>query len=254
MSNSEKIRQSTKQFYNDVSAKFSQTRSHFWPGFDFIRKYYKGKGKGKVLDFGCGNGRLVEFLETFAERSDREASRSDRYKQLRRNYSGVDISEKLVEIARKKYPDYDFQVVRDETKLPFGDSQFDFVFSIAVFHHFNPKMAEASLAELERILKPGGIMILSVWYLWKWKYIKYLFKYVPKYLLPFQADLPFKNNEGKTHLRYCYFWTAVKLKRLAKSQGFDILESGFTFDKKSRKRNIYLVLRKEASSKQVLNI
>lgn len=240
--NNEKIRYNTKSFYDNVSEKFSQTRSHFWPGFDFIRKYYKGKGK--VLDFGCGNGRLVEFLESDVRGNVSDHVKMDHGTSLKNNYVGVDISEKMVETACQKYPDYNFQTIEDERKLSFEDGQFDFIFSIAVFHHFNPKMAKESLREFKRILKKDGVVIISVWHLWRWKYLKYILKYIPKYVSLLEIDLPFQDNEGNTHLRYCHFWTRRQLERLVQYQGFNVLESGWTRDQAGKKRNIYLVLRK----------
>ena len=59
--------------------------------------------KGKVLDAGCGTGRLSEWFD---------------------DYVGVDFSPDLLEIAKEDYPDKKF-IKADLKKLPFGKDEFD---------------------------------------------------------------------------------------------------------------------------------
>ena len=88
-----KIKQAIKKFYNNQAEKFSQTRNKHWPEFNYIfkeiEKLLTQKDKIKILDLWCGDWRLYWFLaENFSNRID---------------YVGVDISEKLIQIAIKKY-------------------------------------------------------------------------------------------------------------------------------------------------------
>lgn len=98
------------------------------------------KGK-KVLDVGCGTGRLIRFMiESGAE------------------VSGVDISEGMLKIARKNFPEIEFFKTEVEN-LPFEDNSFDLVVAVFVIVHL--KDLNGFFSEVYRILKDGGIFILT---------------------------------------------------------------------------------------------
>lgn len=228
---SDKIRHDITQFYDTVAPQFSQTRGYWWQGFQFIKKYLKGEER--ILDFGCGNGRLVEYLKTECP---------GKY-----DYVGTDISSHLVVLAQQQHPEHRFVALTDERTLPFGDASFDLIFSIAVYHHFTPEMMIESLRELKRVLRPGGTIIISVWYLWNKKYLPLLVQEVCRGSFSLSASVPFSytDTQGKqTRMRSCYWWTKSRLERLATRAGFRVVESGYTFDKKMKKRNIYIVIKK----------
>lgn len=69
---------------------------------------------------------------------------------------GVDFSEKMLEIARKKHPDIEF-LEADCTKLPFNNESFDLC--VISFGLRNIEEMEKALKEIYRVLKPGGIFI-----------------------------------------------------------------------------------------------
>lgn len=232
MKETDHIRRDTRQFYNNVADKFSQTRRHWWVELNFIRKYLKREGK--LLDFGCGNGRLLEFLN----------SKEIRPKTSELEYLGLDISEKLIAHAKAKHPNQHFEVIEKESSLPVETGSMDIITSIAVFHHFNPSMAKEALQEFQRVLKKDGILVITSWYLWNKQYIGFWLKNVLKGKFSLGAPITFKDNDQGTYYRYCYWWTKSKLERLAKQTGFEILETGYTVDSRGRKRNIYLVLKK----------
>ncbi|MFA5994708.1 MAG: methionine biosynthesis protein MetW, partial [Parcubacteria group bacterium] len=73
--------------YDQMAEKFSGTRSFFWPDLDFIKNYIKEGDR--VLDFGCGNGRLLEILQ-----------------EKKMQYYGVDVSQRLIALAQAKYPQW----------------------------------------------------------------------------------------------------------------------------------------------------
>lgn len=71
----------------------------------------------KILDFGCGKGDFHQFLK------DRE---------IRADYTGVDINERLISLAQQKYPECSFRIFdieRDELK-----EDFDYIFLCGVFN------------------------------------------------------------------------------------------------------------------------
>jgi ubiquinone/menaquinone biosynthesis C-methylase UbiE len=226
----EYIRKGLREFYDEIAENFSSTRKYWWRDLNFIRKYLKSEGK--VLDFGCGNGRLVDFL-----------------KETNLEYVGVDASEKLIEIAKREYPKESFLQIENEKALPFKDAEFDMVFSIAVFHHFTPKMTDNALREIKRVLKKDGILILTIWNLWNIKHLKFLFKSFLRGNFNLSAKVSFKYR-NETKWRFCYWWTKEKIVRKMKNFKFKVIDCGYTFGqskktKKEFKRNIFVVAGKE---------
>lgn len=218
------IRLASKMFYDSAAWSFSQTREYCWDDLNFTKEYVKNQDK--ILDFGCGNGRLSEL-----------------FKEKKYEYTGADISRGLLKIAKEKHPDKKFVLINKENKLPFEDGSFDKIFSIAVFHHFNPEMAEQALGELKRVLRFKGKLVLTAWYLWSTKYKKEFLEKKSKGENDLMIDLTFKDSK-KTYYRPCYFWKKGDLDKIVKKTGFKIKESGFTFGKKGEKRNLFLICEK----------
>ncbi|WP_043848830.1 class I SAM-dependent methyltransferase [Amycolatopsis keratiniphila] len=98
----------------------------------------------RILDAGCGAGPLFEALR------DRGAI-----------VTGVDSSAKMLELARKRLGDDAELRIADISKpLPFPDGAFDDVIAALVLHYLEDWTAP--LAEIRRVLKPGGRLIMAV--------------------------------------------------------------------------------------------
>jgi SAM-dependent methyltransferase len=95
-----------------------------------------------ALDVGCGPGLTDAFLVDDFE-----------------SVVGVDVSQQMVERARKSNPASRY-VVYDGRRLPFEDGSFDLSFAICVLHHVEPKERLAFAEELVRITRPGGLIAL----------------------------------------------------------------------------------------------
>ena len=140
----------TRQDYNAIASQFSSTRRFVWKGMEPLYDY--ALSGEKVLDLGCGNGRLLQI-----------------FKEIDIDYTGVDSSEKLVEIARKNYPNAKFEVA-DALCLPFPSNYFDKIYSVAVLHHIPSEELRLRFLEgIKKILKPDGMLILTVWDLRQWR-------------------------------------------------------------------------------------
>jgi len=75
-------------------------------------------------------------------------------------YTGIDLSPGIIELAKTSYPGIEFHVA-DVEHMPFDDASFDAVVCNFGLGHFpNP---EASVTECVRTLKPGGRIALSWW-------------------------------------------------------------------------------------------
>jgi len=209
----DKILKDIERGYDQMAEKFSGTRKYFWKDFEFIL-YYTKQGD-KLLDFGCGNGRLLEML-----------------KDKKIDYVGVDISQRLIDIAKEKYAKerVNFQKISSSPTLPFPDNFFNQVVSISVFHHFPKKYARIIAKEIYRVIKPEGIVIISVWNLWQKKYWKYWLN--PKNIWKKNIMIPFKNNQGEIFERFHYMFSKRKLGNIFREAGFKI-EKKFILNKKN---------------------
>jgi len=101
-----------------------------------------------VLDVGCGTG-------TFAlDAAARVPSAA---------ISGIDASPEMIDRARlkaaKKGSGVEFQVAAIEN-LPFADATFDLATSSLMLHHLSSDLKRQGLAEVRRVLKPGGRFVL----------------------------------------------------------------------------------------------
>ncbi len=90
----------------------------------------------KVADIGCGSGAFTELLAARGYRT-----------------TGLDISPKLIELARRKFPAIEF-VEGDAEHLPFEAGSCDGILLSGLIHHFPDQRRLA--AEVFRVLKPGG--------------------------------------------------------------------------------------------------
>jgi len=98
----------------------------------------------RVLDIGCGGGEQAEMLAVSGVSE----------------VTAIDASPYMVAHARQKYPHIPFEVKAAEN-TGYEDAEFDAVCLSFVFHEIPPKFAELAIAEMHRILKPGGELIIA---------------------------------------------------------------------------------------------
>ena len=211
-----KILAEVKNSYSTIHNEFSDTRHYTWKEFDYFKPYlFEG---AEIVDLGCGNGRLVNFLDQYFL--------GNTFK-----YLGIDNNEQLLVKAHQLFPRNVF-LPGDQLEIPIDDTQVDILFNIAAFHHIpSRELREQALLEMNRILKPGGILILSVWNLWQKKYWRQNLKAWFKYLISFghhdpnDLYIPWKNGQGHTLTkRYYHNFLPSELNRLIKLSGFTVIE------------------------------
>jgi demethylmenaquinone methyltransferase/2-methoxy-6-polyprenyl-1,4-benzoquinol methylase/phosphoethanolamine N-methyltransferase len=109
----------------------------------FIRLAAPAHGE-KVLDVGCGTGTLALALKSRVGTGE---------------VHGIDASPEMIEVAKGKAAkagaDIDFQVALIEA-IPFPDATFDLATSSLMLHHLPDDLKRTGLAEIQRVLKPGG--------------------------------------------------------------------------------------------------
>ena len=71
----------------------------------------------------------------------------------------MDVSKNSLDIAKSKYPEFDYNVY-DGHRLPFEDGSLDVTIAICVFHHVPPDQWQGLANEMLRVLRQGGISIV----------------------------------------------------------------------------------------------
>lgn len=108
----------------------------------FMEHYLGPHGSLRILDLGCGTGRNLELLEQFGDAV------------------GVEPPGPGLDQVRAMGIGEDRIVSGDATNIPFPDGTFDLVTAFDVLEHLDDDAA--GLAEIHRVLKPAGMLLLTV--------------------------------------------------------------------------------------------
>ncbi|MEK7131230.1 MAG: class I SAM-dependent methyltransferase [Patescibacteria group bacterium] len=198
----------TREDYNRIAKYFDSTRNN--AGELEIFKPFIKNGQN-ILDWGCGNGRLIFLLK------DKEV-----------NYFGTDQSDELLKIARKNFK----QEIKSgwakffstaAKKKKFSEDFFDIVFMIASFHHLPDKESRMELlADVYKQLKPKGKLIITVWNLasdWAKSKLKKDWTKIREN----DVLVPWKNPDGEVLAnRYYHHFSKQELSGLLEESGFKI--------------------------------
>ena len=116
-----------------------------------LRKALTGRSAGgqdaaRLLDVGCGTGRFLREVKA-------------NYPRL--HVTGLDLSPHYLSAAwRELAPWSRARFVEGAAEaLPFSDAEFDAVTCIYLFHELPPRIRRAAVAEIRRVLRPGGSLI-----------------------------------------------------------------------------------------------
>jgi len=146
--------------------------------------------KGRILDIGCGAYPFFLFNTSFSEKygldkavqkGDFNASQKDR-------------------IHLKRYD------IEQEDILPFDNGYFDVMTMLAVFEHIEPKRVVSLLKEIQRVLKPDGMFIMTTPASWTDTLLKFMAK------LRLVSPVEIEEHKGT--------YTAQKIASMLKAGGF----------------------------------
>ena len=135
--------QQNSSFFNRGAKRYDNFLLQFW-----MRRFHTPtlqelhlNQSTNILDISCGTGELLKTLQGKAE------------------LYGIDISEEMLTVARKKLEPKVHLQKADVHNLPFQDHFFDYVITTEAFHHYynQPK----ALQEMIRITKNGGKVIVT---------------------------------------------------------------------------------------------
>jgi SAM-dependent methyltransferase len=98
--------------------------------------------EAEVLDVGCGTGRWLR-----------------RYEELGYHATGIDSTASMLRVARQLKTNAPL-VLGEAYRLPFPNARFDLVSDITVVQHISASLQPQALAEIVRVIRPGGRLIL----------------------------------------------------------------------------------------------
>ncbi|NYZ75212.1 class I SAM-dependent methyltransferase [Candidatus Micrarchaeota archaeon] len=193
--------------FDEIAEEWNEYRKRPSHALSLLLEYVTG-GEAAV-DAGCGNCRNSIAI---AEKFDKVFA--------------FDASKKMVDsaFAAVKARGLEGRIIISQAKLPqmpLDDSFADAVFLVAVLHHLKtPEDRLDALNEANRVLKPGGRLLLTVW---------------NKRLGLEKKDalIAWRKKDGSTVQRYYYFFSEDELKELAEKAGFRVID--FFFEKSGRK-------------------
>ena len=183
--------------YQKIAQNFSDKRYNQWSWItEFINEANKYPHRKNVLDVGCGNGRNMEGW-------------------INASVYGLDKCREFIKMCIQKDKDV---VEADMTAIPFQKDFFDFIISVASFHHLSTEVRRVeALSEMRRVIKPNGKLLLSVWSRKqppKTKQAKTINKYGDIYVE--------YNDKGNKYDRYYHIFKLEKLQQLFKATGWKV--------------------------------
>ena len=99
-----------------------------------------------ILDFGCSSGRVIRVLKAY---------------NAAYNCYGCDPNGEAIGWAQQNLPGIDFRISPLRPPLSYAPGHFDLLFAISIWSHMNQKSARGWLAEMRRIVKAGGLFLLT---------------------------------------------------------------------------------------------
>lgn len=103
-------------------------------------------GCERVLDFGCGCGRTLLWFREMASGT---------------RFYGTDIDAEAIAWCQGNLPFATFGVNQPLPPLSYPDEHFDLVYALSVFTHLSEEQQHRWIDELHRVLRPGGIALLT---------------------------------------------------------------------------------------------
>jgi len=110
-------------------------------------KRFTSTDNKKVLDWGCGPGRIIRHLpDVMGDNCE---------------FYATDYNERSINWCKMNLPGIQFNCNSLEPHLPYQDNFFDIIFGISIITHLSEKLHYDWYHELYRVLKPGGVLLLT---------------------------------------------------------------------------------------------
>ena len=114
---------------------------------DLLIQEYKNLKGASVLDWGCGPARVIRHLPALIENG---------------TFYGSDYNRKSIAWCASNFKNIYFHTNDLMPGLVYEKEWFDFIYAISIFTHLSREAHEAWMNELIRVLKPGGILLITL--------------------------------------------------------------------------------------------
>lgn len=187
-----KKKEQSKIIFDKHAKKYDETIIYKNPrnNYEIMLKKLDLVEGSSILDVGCGTGGMLKLI-------------TDKYQNIKAY--GIDLSDEMIKIARKKLSNDVKLSVGDSECLPFLDNNFDVIICMESFHHYpNPSSV---LQEFKRVLKPNGILLICD--MWRIFPIRNIMSFFMKFLNTGDVKIyskkeiiDFINNAGFINVEY----------------------------------------------------
>ncbi|HQY92271.1 class I SAM-dependent methyltransferase [Caldilinea sp.] len=229
-----------RRFYATVADEFDRTRQGLPEGMTTLAQILRAQlpAPARILDVGCGNGRLARAL---AQRGIAGA------------YLGVDADERLLDLAAAQTADLErltcrfaqVDLAQENWFMRHDATRYDAIVCLAVLHHFpGYDLRRRLVAEMAGLLTPHGLLALSTWqFLSAPRFAQRLLAWEAIGLSeadvePGDALLPW--NQGAPAVRYVHNLDLEEIERLAAECGLAVVNT-FRADGKEGNLNLFVI-------------
>lgn len=101
----------------------------------------------RVLDFGCGTSRVLRYMVEYVDGPE---------------FYGSEVFHESVDWGRDAFPEVNYVHQGSAPPLPLDDGFFDIIYAYSIFSHLSEDAHRAWLDELYRLLRPGGLLLLTI--------------------------------------------------------------------------------------------
>lgn len=225
-----------RDFYRRVAEDFDTTRGRPWPGWRRLLPYLpKAPEPLRVLDAGCGNGRLGMFLASALRQ--------------RIAYTGVDNNPALLARARETLVSPKLLSVElleaDLLNDTLPPGPYDLIGLFGVLHHIPAfERRQTLMRQLSARLAPGGVLAFACWCFYEYERFRERIVPWPAGLRVEPGDYLLDWRRGARTLRYCHYIDDAEHDALVAASGLAHVTS-YRADGHEGDANLYTVLRRE---------